>query len=97
MPHAILLDVKREPELNFKYRLIGTYVAENLFKDYTGCWFSEIEHQKAPSQIWQNCCQVVEIGEEFKAGTPMSGRVRASSAPKTSSCSSPMTDTRSIV
>jgi|TARA_B110000467_G_C17998915_1_gene304388 hypothetical protein len=70
MPHAILLDVKREPELNFKYRLIGTYVAENLFKDYTGCWFSEIEHQKAPSQIWQNCCRVVEAGEAFKAGTP---------------------------
>jgi hypothetical protein len=36
MPHAILLDVKRESDLDFKYRLIGTYMAENLFKDYTG-------------------------------------------------------------
>ena len=73
MPHAILLDVKREPELDFKYRLIGTNVAENLFKDHTGSWFSEIEHQKAPSEIWQNCCRVVKTGEAFKAGTPYVG------------------------
>ena len=73
MPHAILLDVKREAELDFKYRLIGTYVAENLFKDHTGSWFSEIEHQKAPSKIWQNCCRVVETGEAFKPGTPYVG------------------------
>lgn len=73
MPHAVLLDVKREQELDFKYRLIGTYVAENLFKDHTGSWFSEIDHQKAPSQIWQNCCRVVETGEPFKAGTPYVG------------------------
>jgi hypothetical protein len=55
MPHAVILDVRREPELDFRYRLIGTYVAEHLFKDHTGSWFSEIEYQKAPSTIWQNC------------------------------------------
>lgn len=73
MPHAILVDVKRGPEPDFRYRLIGTYVAENLFKDHTGAWFSEIEHQKAPSQIWQNCCKVAETGEPFIANTPYVG------------------------
>tara|TARA_R110002110_G_scaffold214748_1_gene428557 strand:+ start:774 stop:1259 length:486 start_codon:yes stop_codon:yes gene_type:complete len=73
MPHAVLLDVKREPEFDFRYRLIGTYVSENLYKDHTGSWFSEIDHQKAPSRIWQNCLHVVESGEAFKADTPYVG------------------------
>lgn len=73
MPHVVLLDVRREPETDFKYRLIGTYVAENLYNDHTGSSFSEIEHQKAPSQIWQNCCRVVETGDAFIAGTPYVG------------------------
>jgi hypothetical protein len=51
MPHAVMLDVKREPEFDFRYRLIGTYVAEHLYTDHTGSWFSEIEHQKQTSQI----------------------------------------------
>lgn len=73
MAHAILLDVKRGPELDFKYRLIGTYVAESLYKDHTGSWFSEIDHQKAPAQIWQNCCRVVESGKPFMSDTPYVG------------------------
>lgn len=63
MPHAVILDVRREPEPDFRYRLIGTYVSENLFRDHTGSWFSEIEHQRAPNEIWQNCCRVVETGK----------------------------------
>lgn len=63
MPHAVILDVRREPEPDFRYRLIGTYVSENLFRDHTGSWFSEIEHQRAPNQISQNCCRVVETGK----------------------------------
>jgi hypothetical protein len=73
MPHAVMVDVKREPEYDFRYRLIGTYVAEHLFTDHTGSWFSEIDHQKAPSQIWQNCKHVVESGEAFLAATPYVG------------------------
>ena len=30
MPHAVMLDVKREPEFDFRYRLIGTHVAQHL-------------------------------------------------------------------
>lgn len=73
MQHVIMVDVKREPEFDFRYRLIGTYVVEHLFKDLTGSWFSEIEHQKAPSQIWQNCMRVAESAEPFLAGTPYVG------------------------
>ena len=73
MPNALLIDVRREPELDFRYRLIGTTVAENLYKDHTGSWFSEIEHQKAPSQIWQNCCRAVETGQALLPGTPYVG------------------------
>lgn len=73
MSHVVILDVKRAPEMDFRYRLIGTYVAESLYKDHTGSWFSEIEHQKAPAQIWQNCCHVVESGKAFKSETPYVG------------------------
>ena len=73
MPHVVMLDVQRVPDFDFRYRLIGTYVAEHLFTDHTGSWFSEIEHQKAPSRIWQNCKQVVDTGEAFLANTPNVG------------------------
>ena len=73
MPNAVMVDVQREPELDFRYRLIGTTVAENLYKDHTGSWFSEIDYQKAPSQIWQNCCRVVETGEALLPSTPYVG------------------------
>ncbi len=73
MPHAVNLDVRREPELDFRYRLIGTYVAEHLFKDHTGSWFSEIEYQRAPSTIWQNCAHVIETGKPLLPETPYVG------------------------
>ncbi|MDA0262380.1 MAG: PAS domain-containing protein [Proteobacteria bacterium] len=73
MPHVVILDVRREPVLDFRYRLIGTYVVEHLCADRTGSWLSEIEHQTAPIKIWQNCKQVVETDKAFLAGTPYVG------------------------
>ena len=73
MLHAVILDVRREPEMDFRYRLIGTYVSENLFKDNTGSWFSEIDHQRAPNEIWHNCCRVVETGKPLRPQTPYIG------------------------
>ena len=58
MPQIILLDVQREPR-DFYYRVIGTGVTEHLSKDWTGTWMSEIEHQRPPSRIWENCEKVV--------------------------------------
>lgn len=77
MPHAVILDVRREPEPDFRYRLIGTYVSENLFRDHTGSWFSEIEHQRAPNEIWQNCCRVVETGKPMLPRSPYVGPNRS--------------------
>lgn len=59
MPQIVLLDVRREPR-DFFYRVIGTGVTEHLSKDWTGTWMSEIEHQRPPSRIWENCDKVVE-------------------------------------
>ena len=73
MPNVVLLDVRREPEFDFRYRLVGTNVTEHHFRDYTGSWFSEIDHKKAPSQIWQNCKSVAETGRPHLDGTPYEG------------------------
>ena len=59
MPQIVLLDVKSNPR-DFYYRVIGTGVTEHLSKDWTGTWMSEIEHQRPPSRIWENCDKVVE-------------------------------------
>ncbi len=73
LPNIILLDVVRGPELDFRYRLIGTRVVEHLPSDYTGLCFSEIDHQRPPSQIWENCRKVAETREPFFARTPYVG------------------------
>lgn len=73
MPHVVMLDVKHEPEFDFRYRLLGTYVTEHLYSDHSGKWFSEITHQRAPSKIWQNCCQVATSRSPFMSNTPYVG------------------------
>lgn len=77
MPHVAILDVRHEPELDFFYRLQGTYIVEHLYSDHSGKWFSEIEHQKAPSRIWQNCVKVVETRAPLLANTPYVGPQRS--------------------
>ena len=73
MPHVVILDVRREPDFDFRYRLLGTYVTEHLYSDHSGKWFSEITHQQPPSQIWQNCCEVATSGTPLMSNTPYVG------------------------
>ena len=73
LPHTVLLDVHRAPELDFGYRLIGTRVVEHLHSDYTGLRMSDIEDQRAPSAIWNNCRTVVETGAPLFPQTPYVG------------------------
>ena len=73
LPNIILLDVQREPDWDFRYRLIGTRVVEHLFRDYTGMWFSEIDHQRPPSTLWSNCRQVAESAAPMLANTEYIG------------------------
>jgi hypothetical protein len=73
LPNIILLDVLREPELDFRYRLMGTRIVEHSSADYTGRRYSEIEHQRRPSVIWENCRRVVDRSEPLYARTPYTG------------------------
>ena len=73
MPHAVILDEKYEPDYDFRYRRLGTYVTEHLYNDHSGKWFSEIAHQQSPSQIWQNCCHVATTRQALMSNTPYVG------------------------
>ena len=73
LPHTVLMDVHRTPELDFGYRLIGTRVVEHLHSDYTGLRMSDIDHQRAPSTIWNNCRTVAETGAPLFPHTPYVG------------------------
>lgn len=73
LPNVILVDVQREPALNFRYRLIGTRVVEHLHRDYTGSWFSDIEHLHASSAIWDACTRVADSGRPLLANSEYVG------------------------
>ncbi|MDY0871472.1 PAS domain-containing protein [Dongia rigui] len=51
LPHIILIDVRREP-LDFRFRLVGSYVRQNLSRDYVGLWFSGLVNYNPQSTIW---------------------------------------------
>ena len=57
--HIVLVEVLRDP-LDFRYRLIGTAIRENMAADWTGLCLSEIPMQKAPNPIWQHHLWVLE-------------------------------------
>ena len=59
MPHMLLLDVFDDPR-DFCYRVIGTTVCAHLAQNLTGMRMTEIEHQRPPSKIWDNCEKVAE-------------------------------------
>lgn len=61
VPHAILFDVRREP-LDFRFRLVGSYVRENLSRNYVGHWFSEFPNYDATGAIWPRHRLVAENG-----------------------------------
>ena len=72
MPHIVLVDVRRAPR-DFRYRVIGTFVADHLAESGTGSWMSEIEHQRAPSRIWTSCNHVSETRNPMLSRIPYVG------------------------
>ena len=56
--NLVMLEVRHEP-LDFRYRLIGGAVRENMVADWTGRWMSEIAMQQAPNPVWQHSVWVV--------------------------------------
>lgn len=72
LPHVILFDVRDDP-LDFRYRLIGTAVANNLIRNLAGQWMRDIPHQAPPSVIHGACQRVVEHGHPISSQTPYIG------------------------
>ena len=62
VPHIILFDVRREP-LDFRFRLVGSNVRQNLSRDYAGHWFSEFPNYDASSSIWPRHKLLDETGQ----------------------------------
>lgn len=50
-PHIILFDVRHDP-IDFRFRLVGSMVRNNLSRDYVGHWFSEYPNYDASGTIW---------------------------------------------
>jgi hypothetical protein len=72
LPHLVLFDVEHDP-LDFRYRLIGTLVRENLHENHTGKRMSEIPHQKEPNTIWKNHVHVTKTGAPMLGQAPYVG------------------------
>jgi hypothetical protein len=51
LPHIILLDVQLQP-MDFRFRLVGSYVRQNLSRDYVGHWFSTLANYNSESTLW---------------------------------------------
>lgn len=53
LPYVMLMDVIREPELDFRYRLIGTKHQSFWLKNLTGVCIRATEQQGPGSTIWK--------------------------------------------
>lgn len=62
IPHIILIDVEHDP-LDFRFRLIGTYVDRHVSGSYTGKRHRDIPQKGPGSGIWKAMEQVVQTGE----------------------------------
>ncbi|WP_374379825.1 PAS domain-containing protein [Dongia sp.] len=61
LPHIILFDVRHEP-LDFRCRVVGSNVRENMSQNYVGRWFSDIPNYAPTSTIWPRHQLVAETG-----------------------------------
>lgn len=72
LPNVILLDVKAEP-LDFRYRLIGTAITNNLNTNLSGQWMRDIPYQAPPSLIHGACRRVFEERHPISSNIPYVG------------------------
>lgn len=59
LPHVMLIEVLEDP-IDFRYRLIGTYIDERLSQRYTGRRAREFADKGPGSRLWEQLCRVVE-------------------------------------
>ena len=72
LPNVILLDVKPEP-LDFRYRLIGAAITNNLNSGLSGQWMRDIPYQAPPSLIHGACRRVFEERHPISSNVPYVG------------------------
>ena len=58
LPNVILVDVIREPRLDFAFRLIGTGVDSIIARNYVAKRFSDIPHMASGSRVWAQFAEV---------------------------------------
>lgn len=59
LPHVLLADVSHDP-LDFRYRLIGTYIDRFVREPYTGRSARQIDGKGPGSAIWESFREAVE-------------------------------------
>lgn len=70
LPNVWLVDVQRTP-LRFRYRLIGTRIAEFYGVDYTGKWLDEVFPQFIGSETHSDCEAIAADGQpRWRRGKP---------------------------
>ena len=72
LSHIVLLEVRHDP-LDFKYRIIGETVLLHFWRNYTGLWLSEIDHQSENSMLYAVLQQAVVERQAIYGKTPYVG------------------------
>ncbi len=75
LPHLMLIDVLRDP-LDFRYRLIGEGIRENMHRGRRGRSFRELEGKGPGSHLWKGLQKVVETGIPRFGRAPYAGPER---------------------
>lgn len=75
LSNIILLEVREAP-LDFRYRVIGQDVVDNLFANYTGQWLSDIPHQAEPGPLIDSLGAAVRERRPIHSSAPYIGPKR---------------------
>lgn len=73
LPNVMLMDVIRDPDLDFRFRLIGTRHRNFWIKDLTGCRIRDTEQQGPGTVIWSAWEKVANSGLPMSTRAPYVG------------------------
>jgi hypothetical protein len=74
LPSIIMLEVVR-PELDFRYRLMGTRWVDHFGRNDTGRLMSDLEHQRPPSKVWSAAEKVTREAMPLAPDLPYVGKL----------------------
>lgn len=73
LPRVILIDVDQVPDLDFRFRLVGTYYSAFWSSDPTGKALRDIPGQGPGSILWSALAEVTETGAPMTTTIPYIG------------------------